>query len=203
MKLTQPEIELFYKLWYALIWGINEKQKIVPTFKKPVYGERVNTKPIVAVRMKLWENPQWINEFLDDNDYGDFTETERGILVSWRDGFVKGRFFIMKHLVKYSVFMSAESPAKLYGVYGISDPIKESVYYPVPVMVEAVLLPFNDKIIYDSFIAPFSIAFGKGAREGLKMSYDEAKKTIGIIENMKISPVSAKPPVKKPKGGAS
>jgi len=199
MMLTESEVALFYKLWYALIWGINQKCKLVPAFKKPVYGEKVNRAPFIAFREKLWENPQWIDDFLCDNDYGELTEMERGILSGWCDHFVKGRFIVMKHLTRYSVFMSVEEPDRLFGVCGISDPIKQVGGYPVPFMVETVLLPFSDRIIYDSFIGTFNIAFGKGTRDSLKESYLEAIKKTGIIENMTIPPVPVKAPVKKPK----
>jgi hypothetical protein len=192
MKLAQSEKELFYKLWYALIWGINEKHKFVPAFKKPVYGERVNEEPFIAIRKNLWENPQWIEEFLRDNDYGELTETERGILIDWRKKFIKDKFIIMKHLAKYSVFMSLNKPIKLYGVCGISNPIEETLRYEVPCLVETVLLPFKAKIIYDSFIAGFSISFGKGIRGSFKTSYDKARETVGIIENMDALPVLEK-----------
>jgi len=198
MTLTQSEIALFYKLWYSLIWGINEKHKIVPSFKKPIYGEKVDQKPFISIREKLWENPHWIDEFLRDNEYGELTETECGILRDWRSHFIKDRFIIVKHLAKYSVFISTEDSEKLYGVCGISDPVKEIVGDQMPVLVEAVLLPFADKIIYDSLIAPYNVRFGSGMRSEIKASYDEAKERVGIIENVAIPPVPVKAPVKKP-----
>ena len=197
MKLTQPEIEQFYKLWYGLIWGINEKHEIVPRFKKPVYGQTVNDEPFVAVRKRLWEKPDLIDEFLRDNKYCDLTETERDILADWRKSHVKGSFVIWKHLSKYSIFITTENPVKLYGVCGISNSIKETARYEVPVMIETVLLPFNGKIIYDSFIGFYRISFGGGIKNSIKDSYNKAKKSIGIIENMSIPPVPEKPREKK------
>jgi len=199
MNLSQNEVEIFYKLWYSLIWGINEKHQIVPAFKKPVYGERVNEEPFISVRSKLWENPQWIDDFLRDNEFGELTETEYGILKDWRNNFIKAQFLIMKHLKIYSVFMTFESPAKLYGVCGISNPIKETAPYDVPYMVDAVLLPFKDKIIYDSFLGAYPVSFGKGYRDSFKKAYDEAKKIVGITEIMGVAPMPVKPAEKKPK----
>jgi len=199
MNLTQTEVELFYKLWYALIWDINEKHKIVPEFKKPVYGERVNEQPFVAIRSKLWENPQWIDEFLHDHKQSGLTKTECEILADWRGNFIKDRFIVMKHLKKYSVVMTSEEPTKLYGMCGISGSIKETAPYKTPFMIETVLLPFQDKIIYDSFINLFSVSFGKGMRDSLKSTYDKTKETVGIIETIGTPPVPVKPSEKKPK----
>ena len=199
MNLTQTEVELFYKLWYALMWDINEKHKIVPEFKKPVYGERVNEQMFVAIRSKLWENPQWIDDFLRDHEQSGLTKTECEILADWRSNFTKDRFIVMKHLKKYSVVMTSEEPTKLYGMCGISRSIKETAPYKTPFMIETVLLPFQDKIIYDSFINLFSVSFGKGMRDSLKSTYDKTKETVGIIETIGTPPVPVKPSEKKPK----
>jgi len=197
MNLTQAEIAQFYKIWYELIWGINQKRGIVPKFIKPVYGMRVNEQPFFIVRAQLWDNPQWIDEFLRDYDYGALNEAERGTLADWRKNFIKGRFIVMRHLAKYSIFMSAENTGELYGVCGISNPIKDVARYDVPFMVETVLLPFGDRIIYDSFLSAFNVSFGKGIRSEFKSAFDEGKEKIGIIERIGEPPVLAKPPGKK------
>jgi len=199
MTLTQQEITQFYKLWCALIWGINETKNIVPKFEKPVYGKPMAQAPFIAIRAELWENPGWIDEFISNNEFGDLTEIDLGILADWRKNFVKDRFVIMKHLKKYAILMTMEEDAVLYGVCGISNPLSESVPYSLPVMVEAVLLPFKDKIIYDSFIVPYSVSFGKGMRNSFKQAFDTAKEKVGIIENMNIPPEPVAPPKKKPK----
>ena len=63
--------------------------------------------------------------------------------------------------------------------------IGECIPYPLPTMIEAVLLPFDGKIIYDSIFIPYNVSFGKGMRSSFKDSFDEAKAKVGIIENMK------------------
>ncbi|MDR0373398.1 MAG: DUF6398 domain-containing protein [Nitrososphaerota archaeon] len=201
MKLPQSEIELFYKLWGTLIWTINQKHKIVPAFKKPVYGERINETPFIVIRPKLWENPQWIDDFLCENEFNKLNEIECEILKDWRKNFIKDRFIVVKHLKPYSVFMTFEDSAKLYGVCGISTSIKETVLYDVPYIVDAVLLPFKGKIIYDSFLGPHSVSFGKGLRDSIKDSYEKAKETTGIIEAIGVPPIPIKPQsvAKKPK----
>jgi len=197
MTLNQQEVTRFYKIWCSLVWGVNEKHGIVPKFDLPVYGKSMRREPFIAIRNRLWENPEWIDDFTQDYEHGDLTEQDLGILADWRKNFVKGRFIIMKHLKKYSVFMTMEEPAVLYGVCGISHPIEEGIPYPLPTMVEAVLLPFDGKIIYDSFFAPYNISFGKGMRSNFKDSYDETKAKVGIIEDMNLPPEPVPAPKKK------
>ena len=45
-----------------------------------------------------------------------------------------------------------------------------------PVLLDAVLLPFLDSIISDGLVVPYHIYFGKGAREGFKEDYMNAKR---------------------------
>jgi len=52
MNLTQQETEQFYMLWYALVWGVNEKYNIVPKFKEPVYSQKVNEEPFIDHKIK-------------------------------------------------------------------------------------------------------------------------------------------------------
>lgn len=188
MHLAQAEIEQFYQLWYALVWGINEKHKVIPHFTKPVYGKRitVSQREFMRIRDKMWEHPKWIARFLKENDNEEFTEQERGIILSWSEYFVPGRFIIMRHLKNYSVFMriSENEPMMLYGAKGISDSFKDICQGNIHLMVETVLIPFGDKIIYDTFLASSNISFGSGMRESLNDEYRTAKQNYGIITSL-------------------
>ena len=45
-----------------------------------------------------------------------------------------------------------------------------------PVLLDAVLIPFRGSIISDGLVVPYRIYFGKGAREGFKEEYMNAKR---------------------------
>lgn len=189
MNLSQADIELFYKLWYGLNWSINQKYGIVPAFDKPSYGQCVDQQTFFTIRSELWKNPHWINEFLSENEFGELNELERGILARWPDEFISGRFLIMQHTKKYSVFMNTDETDTLYGVCGISNPFKDMIpTAALPFMIETVLIPFKDKIIYDSLMNTFNVSFGRGMRNDLKETYNSAKKRLGIIEQMGVAP---------------
>lgn len=52
-----------------------------------------------------------------------------------------------------------------YAVSGICNPISEKMDISyLPNFIETTLLPFKDRIIYDSFISSFRIAIGSGMR---------------------------------------
>ena len=199
MVLTKEETTRFYKIWIALIWGINEKHEIVEKFEKPIYRQTLDIQPVSVIRQQLWKNPHWIDSFIRDNDNDDLTESDLKMLQEWREKFIKERFIIMRHLKKYTVLMTTSEPAKLYGIHGISDPMNETIPASLPFMIETVLLPFEGKIIYDSLISPFQVSFGGGVKKSLKEVYNEVKATVGIIDNLSVEPKPITPTKRKSK----
>ena len=135
----------------------------------------------VQVRDQLYQNIELIDSFLNDNPFH-FSAEELGIVRSWKH-FIRDRFYLFRHLKKYSIFLNSSSSPKPYGVLSISDSLKDLFPY-VPVMIETVLLPFKGQIIYDGYIGAHSISFGGGIRSGFKDSYNEAKATYGIITSL-------------------
>jgi len=78
--------------------------------------------------------------------------------------------------------MSTQDDIKSYGVIGISNPIDLLFSSSMlPVYVDAVLLPFRGKIIYDSLIIPYNISLGSGIKKGLNQDYRESKEKYGTI----------------------
>lgn len=200
MNLTQTEIRMFYKLWYALVWRVNEKYNVIPHFKEPQYGTRISIsiEEFMKVRNAMWDNPGWIDEILAENDNGEFTEQERAIITKWRKHFMKGNFLVVKHLSKYTVLMTfSREPIYLYGVHGISDPLKNALPFPVPFPVNLVLVPWGDKIIYDSLAATSNVSFGAGLRSSVKEWYDLSKEKYGIIEKLGVGNPAVHFPKKK------
>ena len=192
MCLTEMEIKRYYKLWCTLVWGINEKQNIIPKFKKPVYGTKtMSIKPFMELKDKIFDNPQWIDEFIKDGAYGELNKRELEMAQEWRKHFVKGKFVVIDHIEdKYSVFMPLKDATALYGVYGISDPLNILMMpLPKPTVIEAVLLPFNDKIILNSLFEASTEPMEQRFINAVAEVHNHIMRTKGIIENLNKSPV--------------
>ena len=54
-------------------------------------------------------------------------------------------------------------------------------------MVQTVLLPFKDQIVYDGLLTSYSISFGPGIRRSLNESFKEAKARHGIVTSLPMS----------------
>ena len=120
---------------------------------------------------------------------------ELEIVRKWKE-FIKGSFFILRHLKKGSIFIGNND--RVYAVHGIQDPLDEVIpSYALPQMVETILLPFKGQIIYDGLLAGYSVHFGGGIRSDINHTYKVAKQKDRIITTLE--PDLATPVIIKPK----
>jgi hypothetical protein len=178
MKLFPDDRELFFSAFLGLLSYVNDKYNLVPDFGHPEIPAGLPLESIVTIKDKLWDNTSIIDEYIDSA--GITSEEDIQILEGWKKK-ISGRLIILKHLKKHSIFLDNEN-GLLYGVIGITDSIDKHVANArLPVMVNAVLLPFKDIIIYDSILSIFNIHFGSNLRRSFNERYAEIKKEKGII----------------------
>lgn len=108
--------------------------------------------------------------------------------VTWRSlalrHFKAGTFYIFRYLKKYTVFLDDSTPPKAYGVLGLRSDFDEILPMRPPIMVEAVLLPFGECIVFDGLLKPYNIYFGGNIRRRLDGYYRNAKEQLGIITSL-------------------
>jgi hypothetical protein len=184
MILTPEEAKLYYELHWALLAHANRRLGIIPdsatiddilalsTTEKKMY-----------VREALYEDPDTLESFITENPEG-LSADELAIVASWRHR-VSGDFYIARYLKRYTVFLSTTEPERLYGVLGLVDSI-EDIFAgrPLPIYVQAVLLPFRDKIVYDGLLRAYNVYFGGGVRSSVKETYNRLKRRMGFIEQL-------------------
>ena len=195
MQVTIEQGKLFYKLFAALLGYVNRKLGIL-LVQFSESGEYTSLPPQTRgqVRDALYEHRELIDQFIAENPAG-LSPEELEIVGGWKNALV-GRFYILHYLKKHTIFLSAtDKPYKAYGVLALADPIEEVVGRNLPVLANAVLLPFNGQIIYDGLIAPYSVTFGGGVRRNLNEDYNRAKEEFGIITSLgnQSAPLPAKP----------
>lgn len=183
MNLSREDAQLFFKLFLALLAYTNRQHNIVPEVITSDDIRRLTTQQTAAIRDQVYAHPEILTRYLDENPHH-FTPEELNIVASWQHR-VSGKFYLMRSLKKYAVFMSTENPVHIYGVLGIFDPFEVMVQgRPLPVYFETTLLPFKTKIIYDGIILPYRVSFGKGIRTSLDAQYNRLKRNEGIIEQL-------------------
>ena len=83
-------------------------------------------------------------------------------------------------------------------MHGIQDALEDVIpSYALPLMVEAILLPFKGRIIYDGLLQSYSVVIGGGIQSDLDHAYTVAKHKDRIITTLE--PELATPKIIKPK----
>jgi hypothetical protein len=182
MRLVFEEVARFYHIWFALLHYVNTQLHLVPDF--PAVPEDGSVSPEVAgqLREALWANDALREQFVKDNPAQLSTE-DLELVASWQYR-VAGKFFILRSLQKYTVFLSTTSPEHAYGVLGLASEIEDTLPLPLPVYVETVLLPFGHHIIYDSLLTSYNVTFGPGYRQSMQETYRNIQEREGIITSL-------------------
>ncbi len=181
MHLALDEVKRFYEIWFPLLHYINQNLHIVPSF--PQTWSSVPAEAAFALRQALWQNDALREAFITENPVG-LSAADLALVESCKDR-IEGEFFVFRYLKKYAIFIDTETPAHAYGVLGLVISIEEIVGPYVPIYVKAVLLPFEDRIIYDSMLIPYNVHFGAGYRRGLAETYRAVQERNGIITTLR------------------
>ena len=180
MILSPEQTERFYRIWWALLRYVNAQKHFVPNMPATPSEGSIKIEDAAKIRDALWKDDALREKFIAENaERAALPPEDLEIVASWKHR-VAGNFYVMRHLKKYSIFLS-ESPARAYGVVGLYSPLEQVVGPYLPVYVQAILLPFEDKIIYDSLMAPYGISFGPGIRASMKTWLRDAEEREGII----------------------
>ena len=190
MKLPEPEVELFYKLHPALLFYANQRLSIAPDMTTLPQLLAMPEVKRYEIRSALYEHIEVIDSFVRENPQG-FSPDELAIVESWKH-FVQGQFYVFRHLKRYTVFLDPEPPPKAYGVLGLHDDL-EDLFPRVPMLIEAVLLPFKNQLIYDGQCRYYNVFFGGGIKRRLNDSYQLAKAHPGVITAMSLEVSEAEP----------
>jgi hypothetical protein len=182
MQLLPEQSERFYRIWFALLKYTNAKLRISDDFPDQPTAGSISPQVALPIRNALWADDRLREAFIAENPAG-LGEQDLALVTSWKHR-VAGTFFILRHLKKYTVFIGQGSPSNVYGVQGLLSPFEEVVGPALPLMVEAVLLPFEGQIAYDGLLNVFPIHFGGGIRAGLNDDYRNAKERERIITSL-------------------
>lgn len=180
MKLSSQDADLFFQLMWGLHLYINQKHKIFPHITSVDEYRPLSRNQKAKVRAALYEDAGQIADFVTANPQR-LSADELAIVAGWQR-LVAGKFFIERLLKKQAIFIQDE---KVFGVLGLYDELEDVIEgAPLPLYVDAVLLPFKGKIIYDGLLQPYNVYFGSGISSELREAYLAAKQNGTIIESL-------------------
>lgn len=195
MHLTHDETQRFYTIWFPLLHYVNQQQELVPEFPSEYRDAGVEPQTAITLRDALWANDSLRERFIAENP-ANLSAEDLALVDSWQHR-VAGDFYIFRYLKKHTVFLSFESPMRAFGVLGLVSPIEEIIGPYLPLLIKTVLLPFEDRIIYDSLFSSYPIHFGGGIRRSLKEGYNHIQEREGIITALPPYAERSEPAVEK------
>ena len=172
MILERKDTDLFYSLWFPLLDFANSRYHVCPEIGAIEFGKSVDMRDAKTIANYIWEHTDVIDEYLSEAAL----PTEHcEIIIGWKKC-RPGKYILERHLKKGSVFISADT-AQVYMVLGLYSTWEEVLCgRPLPVLLDAVLLPFRDRIITDGLVVSRNTTFGRGDAADFKDAYMDAKK---------------------------
>ena len=171
MLLSQEDAAQFFRLMWGLYNYVNRQQHLLPNVNSCEVYARLDSQKKMIVRDALWNHPDFIDAYLQANP-DKRSDEELTIIGKWK-GHIAGKFYVFRYLKDYTIFMN---DSHVYGVKGLYEPFELVLEgRPLPILVEAVLLPYKGQIVFDGICVSYDIHFGSGARKNLTEEYLAAK----------------------------
>ena len=181
MRLPASEVERFYRLYFAVLCSANQQLGLAPQVTTIPQIMAMPQEEQYALRQGMYAYREVIATFVQANPARSSDE-DLAIVDSWRHC-VQGQFYVLRHLKAYTIFLDAAEVPKAYGVLALHDDFP-TMFPRVPFLIDTVLLPFKDRIIYDGQCQYYNIVFGGGITRRLNDSYQQAKAHPGIMTTL-------------------
>lgn len=181
MRLNEQEYNQYIRIHPKLIYFAGKKLGLFPknTTLENFLGWSVEKK--YPTREALYENLHLLDEFI--HEFSKELSKEDIKLIQQFRHFVKGTFVVVKLTPQHAIFMDDQFT---YEVLALNDPFEMFWGNNLPVMVEAVLLPFKDKIIYDGIISSYPVVIGPGMKESIMHDFNRIVAQNGVISQLPV-----------------
>jgi hypothetical protein len=176
ITLSQVDVELFSKIWTAILIFTNDEKHIVKDFGHPQYYEEFNEEDAYKIAKELWADDSIIDRFIKARP--NVPKLWKKILKSWQQYHIEGTFLVMRQYKDFATLYD-EKNSCIWGVTGIFFPVAHFCDY-MPFTVNTTLLPFKDAIIYDSLMEGYRVHIQGNMRKHIMLEYNELLKKDGV-----------------------
>lgn len=183
MILTAEQALRFYRLWIPLLDYVNQEYRIDQSLYGMTSPEGLPIVSIKKIRDKLWSDRQLIDSYVQHNPHR-LPDADLTILMSWKNA-IADSFIVLRHLKSGSIFIPISTTDAAYIVSGIYSPWDEMLRgAPLPQVIDAVLIPFEKKIICDSVIAPYRVRLVGQMRSSMNDHYRALKASGRVFKTL-------------------
>jgi hypothetical protein len=187
-RLSEESEQRFLDLYAHLLVYVNDRFEVIEEIETVADLEQHYTDELLPLRNTLYNEStaDLIEDFVQENPPG-LSEADLEQIAAWTDS-VAGEFVVVRYREDDAIFLDWTEPPKAYAVRPARLPFAEvwdESALPVPVS-SVVLLPFEDQIVYDSWIGVKNIIFGGSLSADIDDEYEEAKHRFGIIDSLPV-----------------
>jgi len=179
MRLNKEEYAKYLEIHLRLIYYVGKKKNLIPGKTSLDMFLNYPVEEKIPSRNAVYDNIHLLDEYIKENS-GDLSGDDKDIIRDFKY-FKQGNFYVVKLTKKYAMFLGDKY---VYGVQALNDPFETFWGNNLPVMVQAVLLPYKGKIIYDGILANYAVRFGSGIRKSIKNDYALSEGKYGIITEL-------------------
>lgn len=172
MILNDEQNERFFDTMDSLLYFVNERFRVVEDFTLN-YDNLLGDVKASLVNQALWENVEIIDEFVRENPYH-LPQRCLDVALGWRNA-LPGLYALVRYQGGCAVLMGE---AGVFSVSGVTFELEQEIG-PAPAYVQTVLLPFDDRIVYDGFIQSYDTN-GKADQLGIQDEFENRIAQSGI-----------------------
>jgi len=186
MMLDLESEQRFLDLYAHLLVYVNDRFDVIEDVETVDDISKRDTGELLPLRERLYEEDTAavIEAFVEENP-ANLSADDLDTVADWTD-YEYGDFVVVRHLSDYAVLLDWDDPPRAFGVKAVR--MSFSDLWPedrLPVFVsEVALLPFEDRIVTDGWLAIQRLVAGGNLTTDIDDSYEEAKHRFGIIETL-------------------
>ena len=171
-NLCSKDVDLFYKLHFAILEYTNRKYKIKPGLK--IYKCRaINPQDLVEICEKFYENKESIIlTFCRENPFK-LTNKELSMIKEFKNS-VRTHFMLTKFEKEYSVLLTDNYAYMVKGLVSNLDELFS--YKELPIFITTTLFPFKEQIVVDGIFSTLPINIGPNISEKALKDYERLEK---------------------------
>ena len=200
MCLPTPEVDRFYRVWKSLLFYANEQYQLIPAWKTANLETELRSEDVLQVRERLWQDDGLRERFAAQNP-ARLSDADLALVENWKHR-LQGDFVLFKVLKKHAIFLAQDQSGDVLAVKGLYSPFSE-IFPFIPILVKAVLLPYEGEIICDGLFQPYNVSFGSGIIGDWNAVYADAKERGEIITSLPRAFKSISPQEQKKKAEAT
>lgn len=190
--LPAEDARLFHQLYPALLGFVAGRLGGIEEVHDLASFQACSSKAKVEIRDQLYKNLPLLDVYVNENPDG-WGAAELAIIAAWRQA-VRGTFIALRDLKSFTLFLDEHNPAKVYGVLGLTTELADLFPLPMPVYLQALLLPWKGQIVCDGLVIPYPVILGGGIKRNAEKRYRQAKVETGILTSLEESESSESAP---------